>query len=76
MQAETTNFGKIGMLFAGLAIVASCAVSAREESADRPSFCTREYAPVCGIRGSARQTFGNACEARSAGYRVTAEGRC
>ena len=43
---------------------------------DRPQFCTREYAPVCGARGNVRQTFGNACEAEAAGYRILRPGRC
>ena len=33
--------------------------------------CTREYQPVCAIRrGDDRRTFGNACEAEAAGYRI------
>jgi hypothetical protein len=44
---------------------------------DRPQFCTREYAPVCAVsRGGSRQTFGNACEADAAGYRIIYDGRC
>lgn len=38
--------------------------------------CTREYAPVCARRGGDRRTFGNACEARSAGYRIQGPGEC
>ncbi|TKT74982.1 Kazal-type serine protease inhibitor domain-containing protein [Aquamicrobium sp. LC103] len=41
-----------------------------------PGMCTREYAPVCGIRGGDRQTFPNACVARSEGYRVVSDGQC
>lgn len=43
---------------------------------DRPQFCTREYVPVCATRGGSRQTFGNACEAEAAGYRIIRGGRC
>jgi hypothetical protein len=42
----------------------------------RPDFCTREYAPVCAVRGGDRQTFGNECVAQSEGYRVIADGEC
>ncbi|MCV0395041.1 MAG: hypothetical protein K5872_02410 [Rhizobiaceae bacterium] len=42
----------------------------------RPQACTREYRPVCARRGGNVRTFGNACEARSAGYRIIAPGQC
>lgn len=32
--------------------------------------CTREYAPVCATRRGAVRTFPNACEARSADWRI------
>jgi len=48
----------------------------RPDRPDRPQFCTREYAPVCAANRGSRQTFGNACEARAAGYRVIRDGRC
>ncbi|BCH31485.1 membrane protein [Mesorhizobium sp. L-8-10] len=38
--------------------------------------CTAEYVPVCARRGSNVRTFGNQCEADSAGYRVVAQGPC
>lgn len=40
------------------------------------SICTREYAPVCGESRGERQTFGNACVARSEGFRVVHPGEC
>ena len=40
------------------------------------SFCTREYAPVCGRRGGELRSFPNACEARAADYRVVDDGPC
>lgn len=39
-------------------------------------FCTREYAPVCAVRGNRERTFGNACEADNAGFRVIDRGPC
>ena len=41
-----------------------------------PRACTREYAPVCARRGRDVRTFGNACEARAADYRIVGQGRC
>ncbi len=41
-----------------------------------PRACTREYAPVCARRGRDVRTFGNACEARAAEYRILGPGRC
>lgn len=38
--------------------------------------CTQQYAPVCARRGGNVRTFGNECEAGSAGYRVIANGPC
>jgi hypothetical protein len=43
---------------------------------DPPALCTREYDPVCATRGKGRKTFGNACEAQAAGYRIVHGGRC
>jgi hypothetical protein len=39
-------------------------------------YCTREYAPVCGRRGSRLKTFSNQCEAENAGYQVISHGPC
>lgn len=43
---------------------------------DRPRACTREFRPVCARLGGDVRTFGNACEARSAGYRIMGQGQC
>lgn len=36
----------------------------------RPTICTREYRPVCATSRGRLRTFGNACEARAADYRI------
>jgi hypothetical protein len=39
-------------------------------------FCTREYDPVCALGRRGERTFGNACQANAAGYRIIHGGRC
>jgi hypothetical protein len=43
---------------------------------DEPRFCTKEYRPVCARRDGRLRTFGNACEADAAGWRVVSRGEC
>jgi hypothetical protein len=42
----------------------------------RPVACTREFAPVCAVRGSAVRTFDNGCLARASGFRTIRAGSC
>ncbi|MCR6500230.1 hypothetical protein MUO32_14365 [Shinella sp. CPCC 101442] len=59
--------------------LAACQVEVDEGRPDyrpRPQACTMEYMPVCGTRGGEIQTFPNACEARSNGYRIVSRGEC
>lgn len=84
------RFLSIAKIAAGLAVVATvlaaCVVveegpgpgpGPRPPRPDRPpEMCTREYAPVCGERRGQRETFSNACLARSDGYRVVYGGEC
>lgn len=60
-------------------IVSSCTVVVEEPlpvQPGPPQFCPRIYEPVCGRSGPDRQTFGNACEANAAGYRILHPGQC
>ena len=71
--------GRIAILLAAGAL-AACSVEVDEGGGGgyrpRPQACTMEYLPVCGARGRDQQTFANACEARSSGYRVVGRGEC
>lgn len=54
-----------------------CRLGRRDRDRRDPQrFCTREYDPVCAIGRGGRKTFGNACEADVAGYRIIRRGRC
>jgi hypothetical protein len=65
-----------------LVLISACTVVVDDPVPVRPGppppqqFCPRVYDPVCGRAGPDRQTFGNACEANAAGYRVQYPGQC
>lgn len=42
----------------------------------KPIACTREYAPVCAVKGRQRKTFSNACMARAERYTVIDQQPC
>lgn len=70
-------------LAAAAVMLSSCVVveegprpGPRPPRPDEPRMCTRQYDPVCAERRGDRQTFGNACEARAAGYRIVRDGEC
>jgi len=52
-----------------------CRVQAQSRP-PQPAVCTREFVPVCAVRGNRSRTFNNACLARASGYRPIRRGRC
>lgn len=68
-----------GLLMVALAfLVGSCTVVVYQGPGPlpEPQYCTREYVPVCAVRGGDRQTFANGCRAEQAGYRIVRRGQC
>lgn len=69
----------IGLKLAFLAItgllLAACEVEA-ENPTIAGTYCPQIYAPVCAERNDELRTFPNACEARSARWRIIADGQC
>lgn len=81
LKAVMTRKGLLAL--SGLAVLSACVVV--EDPGPRPRpippddgprYCTREYDPVCAVDSGERRTFGNACEARLAGYRIVSGGEC
>lgn len=68
----------LGMMFAGLIVLSACTVAVEEgpRPGPGPSFCTREYQPVCARRHGERRTFANACLADRAGHQIIHRGEC
>lgn len=73
MRAAAAMAGLFLALFA-----AACTVVVDENPPPRPGpqFCTREFAPVCGVRDGERRDFANQCVAESSGFRVINRGEC
>jgi hypothetical protein len=65
-------------VFAFSVLLGSCTVVVDEGPGPlpEPQYCTKEYAPVCAVRGGDRQTFANGCRAELAGYRIVRRGQC
>ncbi len=83
MTSSRKLFARIGLFVLGAAALLSACTVDVEQPRPRPlppevdgGFCTREYAPVCGRRGSRYETFNNACIAREAGFRIVSDGQC
>jgi hypothetical protein len=47
-----------------------------EQPIHRPTACTLEYRPVCGLRHGRTKTYPNACVAKSEGARVISKDAC
>ncbi len=75
------RFAISGALVGAAVVLGSCTVV--EEPGrplpprpDRPQMCTKQYDPVCAVRGGDRRTFGNACMARAEDFRIVHGGEC
>ncbi len=74
MKRLVTIFGLTSAMLSALIITSDSFAPAQAQETRRA--CTREYNPVCAQRGRDRQTFSNACVARSQGYRIRHRGEC
>jgi len=63
----------------GLLALAGAAAAAEPDNGTfrrRPSVCTMQYDPVCGVRNGVSKTYSNACFAAADGAKVVAKGPC
>ena len=71
----------IALMLAGLIVLSACTVVVDEPRPVRPgppgpSFCSREFRPVCAGRFGEQRTFTNPCLADRAGWRIIHRGEC
>ena len=81
MRKNAKFQGVRGVAGLGLLLGAVFAAFAQPSPADAPAkpaltFCTEQYAPVCGVIGKDSKTYSNVCFAKAAGAKVTADGEC
>lgn len=73
---------RFGLLLAFFGLILSACVAVVDEGPGRPpqpprpQMCPRIYDPVCAERFGERETFSNACVARSEGFDVLYGGQC
>lgn len=67
---------RIGLVFAAGLIVSACEVTETSGTYRPAPICTAQYDPVCAERRGYERTFPNACEARTEGWRIVADGQC
>ncbi len=76
-------FPRLALFLALSPLLAACVVEEspgtmpiRPLPPERPQFCSRNFDPVCAVRGGEPQTFSNACRAEAAGFRIVRGGEC
>ncbi len=70
----TTGFGVVGPQTRS-AFKSFCGGGSSNDG-DRPTFCTLQYAPVCGQLNGEIKTYGNTCQLNAAGAQWLYEGEC